>query len=249
MEKVLQEEFDFAYKLFNKVLSVELSQPTLYFGDEHLSKFHTYNSINSWAHNSRTNMIYEGEGIYVASKMMKKSKGERIFGFLHELGHAFVRNNNPKIENIDYLWETDRDRGNVYHAFKEGAADHIAIICCSQSGEEEIILRGQRKAKLLDSILESWINDKDVYETAQIYAEHFGKDTIDENGNINWEETAITYFSREKMLGQIHFSYIMGRHFMKNVIDKVDIVDLIRNPPQSIRELVCPETYLESINY
>ena len=237
MRDILQSEMNQAYNMIQGTFNIDFVLPDLYYGPEHFDKFHDIRSIRDFAQLPEMVLDYELNGIYVSEQIIQKSSDERIYAFLHELGHAMVDQNSVELNwiSIDELVKSNIRlgyvQGYVYCAVTEGLADYIAMKSAANS-ETVKKLAINRATHLEESFLD-WISGDDLKNMAKGYSIR----------DSDWQKIVIRYFTGSPEFLNFHsFPYIIGHHFLSN-LGEINLEELMRNPPVSIEELIYPERY------
>ncbi len=249
-----RKEIKYAYSLIKRTFSISFSMPKLYHGDEHLLEAEHVDSMKDYVRTTYIVGAYDPErkAMYVPDNNENMTAEERICIFLHELGHAFVDEKSPKLnqKSIEHLLKCSRHNAQayVYSVVHEAIADHISIECCKKSGNKVLEQNGIERANSLKKSLEEWVAGTDFKRMASIYADEvFDTDKavkryLDPSFKVDWQKTLLRYYSRNAEFLMVSDPYVIG-HFFMSRLGNPDLNKLITSPPKTIENLLYPETY------
>lgn len=249
--KEIKSEFNKALTLLKNSFGFEPIGPELYIGDGHLDKFIQISSLKDLAHAAMVQMAYDDEinGIFVPDMVLfvrdwpekDYDRIHRIYCFVHESMHAFMAQTNSELKEgptnclINSKFESEIEKGQVYHVFNEGLATYIATQAVLQCRDPALIRKGQKEHQELMHDWNKWLLSQGLDFMARAYK-------IERN---EWQKILFTYFQKVPM-AILHFRYITGYAFMHALQpDKNSIEKMIKLPPSKFEHLLWPEIYLE----
>lgn len=245
--QTVESEFDFAYELLTKHLSVNFIKPTLCLGDEEVYKFRNLSFIERFIIKMQPTMIYDNtlNRILISNGMLEKEKKYfRIFGFLHESTHAIISQTNP-----DLTTESDRKLANskvkkenekayVYLVFDEGLADFVALYTSLRSNDSKLIEEANLYSKLMENEFKILIQSFFTISLAKIYHKK----------PEDWQGTLTEHLRRYPETID-HYKYSIGYSFASSIKPTPkNIIQFISNPPTTFKHLFYPDTYLKTLN-
>ena len=215
----LEEDLEYAYNLLTQRFHITFHKPTLNHSTQGLSE-ETF-----MRHLGEANEIQLSR--YVHLEMV--SRHERLYGFLHELGHCYVEQTNPQLSYgstsalLHSLSEEDWEKGMYYVFFREGAADYLAIESCLASADAGLKVHGEsRMEDLLSGHSTLW--------------EQLDKETSKGEEKKDVDAPSALVYGK----------YKLGYRFTAHLEDE-DLMKAILHPPSTATEFFNPEAYLKTL--
>lgn len=238
----LEKELDFSYNLIKKTFSVNFTKPEMVTGDENISKFIKISGLNDLARSYSIQMVYDGRTntFFVQDWLLEDEKYRRLYGFTHELAHSLMCQLNSlsfQDRPDESVKDDKREEAETLTAFSEGMADYITIESCKNSRNHGLIkITNERENDLKDG-LKAWTDKED--RNIRLMAKVYNIDPLD------WKRIIIRYLQRND--GAIYYhAYYLGYNFVSTLRPQ-NIVDVIKNPPRSFKELLYPEIYTKRL--
>lgn len=237
----LKREIEYAYGLISKRFGVKFAKPKVVIGDENSHDFIEINSMKDLLNSYFIHAVYDDktDTFFIQDHLLgEEDEYDRIYAITHELAHSLSYHVRGKIFE-DILNELKKngkiEQSETLIAFDEGLADYIAIEACKNSGDRMLIKKAEDRENEHERSLNMWKDKED--RTLVIMADVYEKDVSD------WKGILSGYLKRNKGIITLH-SYYLGYNFV-SLLKPENILDLIKNPPQSFKELLYPKVYAE----
>lgn len=240
----IEQEFVYSYNLVKDYCKINFLKPNLVIGDESFYKLKSNPCLKDYNGPIPSTLIYldSTNEVFISANMLgnwpnpTSAIKNRLFGFCHENAHSliFQINNDFRCEALAKMKLRGGQRFEMAEAmiqFDEGMAEFIAIDVCLKSQDTGLINEAKEAKSSREVALNFWIESCDWHHK-------YGKSPFSD-----WK--ALTKHELKTDSGvSVILKYTLGYNFVSQLHD-LNLVDLIKNPPLNLTELLTPGDYRE----
>ena len=238
------EELDYMYLLLTRRFGISFDKPALALGDKTLRDYFPPSSLS---HLGRPlpPLLYDDEKnlVLISDQALREGQTSRLFGLLHELGHAFQAQRNPDLryrllQNLfSHKEKTMQERGVVAVFFQEGQASALAVRTATGSEDSYLSELGERMHEELLGYLSEGRREKEFHLalSAKVYKKE----------GCPWQEVLL-HACKSRLEIVTDHKYLFGYYCASHLTDE-ELIASTDFPPTVFEHIFYPEQYQTSL--